>query len=103
MHDPPRPSDFTPIAMPALRHPDCEAYSLSFFDTLNAARKRWHKLNERLNATLRFGDRVGLVDLELNDGLQCDPNKHGHFELHEDADVQPTLDQRARNLSSVGA
>ncbi len=89
LHNPARvPNNFNPPAyMPNPPHdPTCGSYALSFAHTLEAARKRYQGLVKRMgsaNAALRYGDHIGLLELTPDDGAQCDPDKTGHFDLHE--------------------
>lgn len=62
----------------------CEHWALSFFDSLEAARKRWHSLAERVDAASRYGTHVGEIELTKDDGLLGPPKpKAGHLSLHE--------------------
>ena len=70
--------------------PTCGSYALSFAASLDLARKRYASLSRRVgssNAALRYGDHIGLIELTEQDGVQCAPDKHGHFDLHEEEDV----------------
>ncbi|HWO20782.1 MAG TPA: hypothetical protein VNO30_18575 [Kofleriaceae bacterium] len=46
-----------------------------------------NRLGDRDRAIERYGDHVGRVDLTEADGLCCEANASGHFDLHEAADV----------------
>lgn len=35
----------------------------------------------------RYGDHAGRISLRESDGVCCEPNLSGHFDLHEAADV----------------
>jgi hypothetical protein len=86
MRSPERAEDFLPVSELPDYNPargSCEHHSLSFFDTLANAKKKWELLNERQDAASRYGTHVGEVALTKNDGLSCSPGKSGHFDLHE--------------------
>lgn len=100
LHNPARvPANFKPPAYmpnppPA---PTCGSYALSFAISLDVARKRYKGLLKRFkeNTALRYGDHIGLIDLTEADGAHCSPDKHGHFDLHEEDDIDWT--GRVRN------
>jgi hypothetical protein len=61
----------------------CGRFALSFFDTLEAARRRYKKLAERQDAESRYGGYVVELDIAKSDGVASLPNKDtGHIDLH---------------------
>lgn len=86
------PDDFKPPALTANppAKPTCGSYALSFVASLDLARKRYASLSKRIGGThaaLRYGDHIGRIELTEQDGAQCAPDKHGHFDLHEEESV----------------
>jgi hypothetical protein len=77
---------FLPVAyLPGCRQPPtCQHYSLSFFETLEDARKRYLSLADRADAVSRYGTHIGEVELTEVDGVASAPRgPHRHFDLHE--------------------
>jgi hypothetical protein len=64
----------------------CIDFALSFFDDLDAARRKLASLRDRLEteeADRRYGDYIGEVDLVEADGVMSEPvNAPRHFTLH---------------------
>jgi hypothetical protein len=86
-------SDFLPVAkLDGVKPKDkCNKFALSFFVTLEQATARYADLVDRLGdldrAIERYGDHAGRIELREADGLSCEPNASGHFDLHEAANV----------------
>jgi hypothetical protein len=85
--------DFLPVAkIDGVKPKDkCCKFALSFFVTLEQATARYADLVDRLgdrdHAIERYGDHAGRIELSEADGLSCEPNASGHFDLHEAANV----------------
>jgi hypothetical protein len=90
MHNPAIERDFKPPAIKRLNGPHpgdrCEMFALSFFATAAAAQRQFASLVGRMkeNAKARYGDAIGELALEKEDGLLSEPNGNGHIDLHED-------------------
>lgn len=86
-------ADFLPVAkLDGVKPKDkCSKFALSFFVTLEQAAARYDDLVNRIGdlalARVRYGDHVGRIEIHESDGVCCDPNSSGHFDLHEAADV----------------
>ncbi|HEX2690787.1 MAG TPA: hypothetical protein VHN14_29425 [Kofleriaceae bacterium] len=93
LHNEATDADFIPIAkIDGVKPKDkCNKFALSFFVTLAQAAARYDDLVDRLGdrdrAIERYGDHVGRIELSEADGICCDPDSSGHFDLHEAADV----------------
>lgn len=99
IRDPATGEDFLPVAVLSGRPRGCGSYALSFFTSLESARARWKSLDERLDAANRFGTHVARLQLMATDGVSCDADVGGHFDLHEYAEV--ALDTRDRSVVPV--
>lgn len=62
-------------------------FALSFFETLDAARRRYRSLAERVDAPARYGTHVGMIQLLPADGMISEPSKDGHMDLHPENDI----------------
>jgi hypothetical protein len=91
VHNPIRcPDHFRPVAVVqpnrVLRHHECcEAWSLSFFVSREAALAKFKSLqksNKQIHK--RLGDHLASGNLTATDGHLTAPNGHGHFSLFED-------------------
>jgi hypothetical protein len=82
------PIDFVPsaaLAGGARGHRQCSNYALSFFSTLEKARKHFARLAARLDAEARYGGFVAKIALIETDGvLSPRPSKSGHLNLYEE-------------------
>ena len=66
----------------------CSGYSLSLFNTLENAITKYAKLQKNMrNIKKTIGDHIALGSIDKTDGYVTEPNKHGHFDLHEFDDV----------------
>jgi hypothetical protein len=71
----------------ALRFSDrekCGGWALSFFVSVDAARTTFvalKKISPRIHKTI--GDAIATGTLTAADGVMCEPDTDGHFELHE--------------------
>lgn len=87
MHSPANEgTDFTAPALTCYPPPGagtrCDAFALSFFDTVENARQKYRILAERVDAEARYGGFVGEILLMESDGVCSTPNHDGHFGLH---------------------
>ena len=65
--------------------PKCSNYGVSLYKTLNNARRRWKRLNERVDAASRYGSFVGKLEVIPSDGLLSPhPSGSGHLNLFQD-------------------
>jgi hypothetical protein len=90
MNNPANDDDFMPVPFKngGLRSTDtCDSVALSFFETLEGARDKFRLLREREDADSRYGTHIGEVTLRPSDGLAGPLGKHGHFNLHENANA----------------
>jgi len=66
----------------------CSGYALSLFNKLENAIKRYVKLQKSVrNIKKTIGDHIASGLIDKSDGYVTEPNKHGHFDLHEFDDV----------------
>lgn len=65
----------------------CGRLALSFFESVDAARKVFEKLDERVDAALQYGGYIGKIDLLPTDGLMSEPSNTGHINLHQEDGV----------------
>ena len=83
-------ADFAPVVVregSGVRN-KCASYALSFFDTLENARKKYAVLAERQDAASRYGDQIAELPLQQADGVATLPSyTTGHFDLHPDDDA----------------
>lgn len=89
MSRPATEKDFDPPAIldgPKARD-KCGRFALSFFETLEFAQNRFASLADRVDAALRYGDHIGLIDIVETDGVLSSPNKRGHINLHPEEGV----------------
>jgi len=62
----------------------CAGYALSFFDSVENAIKRYLNIyNKRKNFSTTVGEYIARVEIKSDDGVASEPDKNGHFELHE--------------------
>lgn len=68
------------------RRAKCGRFALSFFDSVESARRTYKVLAEREDAESRYGSHIGEIDLAKTDGLMSLPSaKSGHVNLHQEA------------------
>lgn len=90
-NDPVNPtSDFLPVA---IEKPErgfknsakrCQAFALSYFNTLAAAKKRWESLAKSCPAVFKKKNLICETNFCDGDGLFCPVNSStGHFDFHE--------------------
>lgn len=98
VHKSPTDKDFYPTNC----HPDiaprifddsdvaCLSYGLSVYETLDVARTRYiHEYNKRLRIDqkekfiLSKGDSIAELNIEKEDGLQCEPNIYQHITFYQ--------------------
>jgi hypothetical protein len=83
-------ADFVPVCkMPGRTShgtPQCSNLALSFFNTLNNARRRYRDLVSRgIDMVARSGDHIGQIDILQTDGhLSKKPSSTGHLNLFQD-------------------
>jgi len=68
----------------------CAGYALSFFDTLENAKKRYFELKYKRglkNIHKILGTHIAQGVIRENDGVISKVDKHGHFNLHEFEEV----------------
>jgi hypothetical protein len=84
--------DFTPIAFRGGDAPRqgarCDHFALSFFESLELARKRYRSLAARLDAESRYGSHIGRLELVSADGRVSEPGRDGHMALHPEAEAR---------------
>lgn len=62
----------------------CSGYALSFFDSSENARSRYKALTRsHKNIGQKLGSHIAKVQVDVMDGVCSEPNKSGHFDLHE--------------------
>ena len=93
VHEPMWSDDFLPNALNShgCDRPEmaanCGNFALSFFTTTGKARRAlryWRKkLRNRYDVDARFGTAAAEIKLKSCDGVACQPNKSGHFDVHE--------------------
>ena len=76
---------------PALKNPkrflsksdakQCAAHALSFYSTERAAREKFSYFN-KAGFLRSIGDRIAKWTLKDEDGISCEANHEGHFDLH---------------------
>lgn len=77
--------DFVPPAKKfTIRRPTCESYALSFFATLEQARRQYASLAKRVDAESRYGRHIGEIALLAVDGVMSHPDGDGHIDLHQE-------------------
>jgi hypothetical protein len=67
----------------------CSGWALSFFTSVRAAKEQFEafkKVNPCIDKTL--GDAIASGSITADDGVCCEPDSAGHFELHEHAGVE---------------
>jgi hypothetical protein len=62
----------------------CSRYALSFYVTVDAARSRLRGLGPRVDTDARYGGWIGEIHLDASDGVSCQPDGDGHFDLHQE-------------------
>jgi hypothetical protein len=90
MHSPATEAgDFVPPAiLDGVKKSDkCGRFALSFFETLDAARRRYAKLAERVDAESKYGGFVGEMSIEEGDGIASLPSSTLHLDLHQNDGV----------------
>ena len=61
----------------------CGRFALSFFETLDGARRRYAALSERVDAVARYGGYIGEMAIKESDGLASVPSGASrHLDLH---------------------
>lgn len=83
-------NNFLPVSLmnPKRKFPDdaskCQGYGLSFFDTLENARRRYLAIKKNFrNIGKIIGTHIAEGFIEVNDGVVSEVNSSGHFCLHE--------------------
>jgi hypothetical protein len=81
------PECFEPFAENMYLGCPCIHYAISFWSTLEVAQEKYSSLakvndDDGETARKRFGDHIGEIDLDANDGSMTEPNKNGHISLH---------------------
>jgi hypothetical protein len=80
---------------------ECAEYAISFFDSMDAIKRKWSTLVEREDAESRYGTHVGEIDLTQADGLLGPvAAKSGHFALHA-YESAPAFAPRVRNIARL--
>ena len=82
--------DFAPPAIidGVKRRDRCGRFALSFFETLEAALRRYARLAERVDAGSRYGSHIGEIALAETDGLMSVPDAASrHVDLHPNEGV----------------
>jgi len=62
----------------------CSGYALSFFESLENAKKRYlffYDNNPQIVKSL--GEYIASVEIKSDDGVASKPDEYGHFEMHE--------------------
>lgn len=86
MNNPASDSNFIPGAIAGHQSTSCNGFALSFFISLQAAKKQYESLVERLGiegTVQRYGDQIGEIDIVQADGVVSGPTQKGHIDLHE--------------------
>jgi len=62
----------------------CSGYALSFFNSLENAKKRYLFLSDNNPQVFRsLGEYIARVEIKSDDGIASAPDIKGHFDLHE--------------------
>jgi hypothetical protein len=62
----------------------CMSYALSFFISMDSARRKINSLLKHFKkADIMLGTHIAQGILDQNDGVMSEPNRQGHFSLHE--------------------
>ena len=87
------PKNFMPVLVQSPRRAltmshiqACKGFGLSLFDSFEGALNRYNELiKNKPQLVLTFGNAIGEIQLEPNDGVSSEPesNNHGHFTFHE--------------------
>ncbi len=64
----------------------CSSYALSFFSSLDSARRRYLELSKKFDASSRYGTHIAIVDIVEADGV-CEDFKNNHMDLHPEANI----------------
>ncbi|MEQ8524352.1 hypothetical protein [Gracilimonas sp.] len=63
---------------------DCGLWAVSFFDTIEQAKSRFKEITkDKTYLYKKLGQNVANGNLSVDDGISCDSNEQGHFDLHE--------------------
>lgn len=92
--------DFVPLILKEQCAPpspgECRLYALSFFNSVEAAQKKWESLKDRVEAHSRYGNQIAEVEIRPCDGLTEPPSlKTGHFGVHPEKDSTFAMRVRA--------
>lgn len=70
----------------------CDAWGLSCYPTPAQAKAAYASLKARMGDAFvsKLGDHVAAVTTQVNDGLQTPANAAGHYNIHEDAEMNPS-------------
>jgi hypothetical protein len=79
--------NFLPIALTGGPNDQCSHWALSFFNSEPAARAKFRILNSRVDAKSRYGDHIGEIDLNANDGFSSQPSSTGHLDLYDNENI----------------
>jgi len=75
--------DFNPPAIKDGRKPTdkCTNFAVSFFETLESARRRYRQLSKTYDVVAKFGTSIGKVHILPTDGV-CEDFRNHHMDLH---------------------